>query len=285
MKKLLPILLAAVAFIVVLLILSPTPEENVLVAAYDLSMGHVIEDGDLVYATFPNDMVPEDAVYEPSEIVGLTLLTGRSQGDVIRMSNIGTEPMALAANERAVAITVNNASGLAGLLRAGDQVGVTAVISSNNSGDSGTYSKVAMENLRVLYLSPDFQATDSESSILTSETDNTTATVSQDRKSEGALVLAVPTTMETIVYEFENVEPALGTQRRTVNVVEMLIALEASDNAELYLYLMPREAEEMVTSGLWLPELVIKPYKPTSTINPYLLETPTPEAVVVLGGS
>jgi pilus assembly protein CpaB len=284
MKKLLPILLAAVAFIVVLLILSPTPDENVLVASNDLSMGHVIEDGDFIYATFPSDMIPDDAVYESSEIMGLTLMTGRSQGDIIRMSNIGTEPMALAPNERAVAITVNNASGLAGLLRAGDMVGVIAVISSNTSGESGTYSKSAMENLRVLYLSPDFQAKDSEDTVLTSETDNTTATVRTDRKSEGAVILAVPTIMETIVYDFEDVDPELETQLRTVNVVEMLTALEASDNAELYLYLMPREAEKMVTSGLWLPELVIKPYKPTPTINPILLETPTPEAIV-LGGN
>ena len=283
MKKLLPILLAAVAFIAVLLILSPSPEENVLVAANDLSMGHVIEAGDLIYATFPSDMIPEDAVYETDMIAGLTLLTGRSKGDIIRMSNIGSEPMALAPNERAVAITVDNASGLAGLLRAGDQVGVTAVISSSGSGESGTYSKVAIENLRVLYLSPEFQSTDPDSNILTSETDNTTATVSKERKNEGAVVLAVPIVMETIVYDFEDVEPELGTQLRSVNVVEMLTALEASDNSRLYLYLMPREAEEMVTSGLWLPELVIKPYKPTPTINPYMLETPTPD-LVVLGG-
>ncbi len=283
MKRILPVLLAAVAFIVVLLILSPTPEENVLVAAYDLSMGHVIEAGDVVYATFPKEMVPEDAVYEPDSIIGLTLLTGRSQGDLIRMSNIGTEPMALAPNERAVAITVNNASGLAGLLRAGDTVGITAIIDSNNSGDSGTYSKAAIENLRVLYLSPEFQAVDPNENILTNTTDNTTATVSTDRKTEGALVLAVPIQSDTIVYDFANVEPDLGTQLRSVNVVEMLTALEASDNARLYVYLMPRDAEKMVTSGLWLPELVIKPYKPTPTINPFMLETPTPAPVAVGG--
>lgn len=53
MKKILPILLAAVAFIVVLLILSPAPEESVLVAAYDLNTGHIMAEGDVMYATFP----------------------------------------------------------------------------------------------------------------------------------------------------------------------------------------------------------------------------------------
>jgi pilus assembly protein CpaB len=283
MKKILPILLAAVAFIVVLLILSPAPEENVLVAASDLTMGHILAEGDVVYATFPKEMVPEDAVYEPKEIIGLTLLTGRSQGDIIRKSNIGDQPMALAPNERAVAITVDNASGLAGLLRPGDMVGVTAVIDSGSIGEIGTYSKSAIENLRVLYLSPDFQATDETNNVVTKETDNTTSTVETERKSEGALVLAVPIKAETIIYDFKDVEPELGTQKRMVNAVEMLIALEASDNAKLYLYLMPRNAEEMVTSGLWLPELVIKPYKPTPTVNPFASETPMPETDVTGG--
>jgi hypothetical protein len=58
MKKILPILLAAVAFIVVLLILSPAPEENVLVAAYDLSMGHIMQEGAVIYATFPRKCGP-----------------------------------------------------------------------------------------------------------------------------------------------------------------------------------------------------------------------------------
>jgi len=284
MKKLLPILLAAVAFIAVLLILSPTPQEVVLVAANDLSVGHVIEAGDVIVSSFPKDMVPEDAVYDPTEIVGMTLMDSRSQGDIIRKSNIGTEPMALAPNERAVAITVDNASGLAGLLRPGDLVGVIAVIESGSIGESGTYSKAAVENLRVLYLSPDFQSTDPDENVLTKETDNTTASVATERKNEGALVLAVPIEVETVIYEFKDVEPALGRQQRAVNVVEMLTALEASENAKLFLYLMPRDAQEMVTSGLWLPELVIKPYKPTPTVNPLLIETPE-STPIVLGGN
>ena len=64
----------------------------------------------------------------------------------------------------------------------------------------------------------------------------------------------------------------------------MLTALEASENAKLFLYLMPRDAEQIVTSGLWLPELIIKPYKPTPTFNPLMLETPVPGASLPGGG-
>ncbi|HUV16598.1 MAG TPA: Flp pilus assembly protein CpaB [Pelolinea sp.] len=284
MKKILPILLAAAAFIVVLLVLSPTPEEDVLVAAYDLPMGHVVEPSDFYLGSFPNDMVPEDAMKDPDQVVGLTLMVGRSEGDIIRYSNLGDEPMALAPNERAVAVTVNNASGLAGLLRPGDLVGLTAVIESGGIGENGTYSKAAVENLRVLYLSPDFLAIDPADSVVTTTTDNTTATVKTERKPQGALVLAVSIEAETIIYDFVNVEPTLGIQERVVNVIEMLTALEASENAKLFMYLVPRDAEKMVTSGLWLPELIIKPYKPTPTFDPTLLETPTPLPIILGGG-
>jgi len=284
MKKVLPIVLAAVAFIVVLLVLSPTPEEDVLVAAYDLPMGHVIQSNDFFLASFPKDMIPDDAIRNPDQVVGMSLMIGRSEGDIIRLSNIGTEPMALAPNERAVAVTVNNASGLAGLLRPGDLVGLTAVIDSSGIGESGTYSKAAVENLRVLYLSPDFLATADGANVVTTTTDNTTATTRTERKNEGALVLAVPISEETIIYDFTNVEPELGIKQRVVNVIEMLNALEASSNAKLFLYLMPRDAEKIVTSGLWLPELIIKPYVPTPTLNPLLLEAQVPGEPVVEGG-
>jgi hypothetical protein len=164
-------------------------------------------------------------------------------------------------------------------------VGIAAVIESANVSEQGTYSKVTVENLRVLYLSPDFITKDASDTVVTTKTDNTTATTPKERKAEGALVLAVPIESETIIYEFKDVEPELGTKSRVVSVVEMLTALEASENAKLFLYLMPNNAEQIVTSGLWLPELIIKPYKPTPTFNPLILETPIPAVVVVGGGN
>ncbi len=96
MKRLLPIILAAVAFIAVLLFLSPTPDETVLVASTNLSAGHVLEEGDLISAVVPQDMLPDDAVMDPNEVVGMTLTIGRSEGDIIRLSNIGTDALTLA---------------------------------------------------------------------------------------------------------------------------------------------------------------------------------------------
>jgi len=279
MKRILPIVLAAVAFIAVLLFLSPTPDETVLVASGDLSAGHVLVESDLVSAVIPQDMMPEDAAVDPIEVVGMTLTVGRSKGDIIRQSNIGTDSLTLAPNERAVAITVNNASGLAGLLRPGDYVGVTAVIEMTGGVAGGTFSKATIEDLRVLYLSPEFEALDPDNNLLENATDNTTATVQQERRTEGAVVLAVPISQQTIYYDFQNVEPELGVKQRVVNTVEMLTALDASGSAKLYLFLMPKDAESMVTSGLWLPELVIKPYLPTPTLDLFAVLTPEAEVL------
>lgn len=279
MKRILPIILAAVAFIAVLLFLSPTPDETVLIASADLSAGHVVEETDLVSAVIPKDMMPEDAVVDPNEVVGMTLTVDRSEGDIIRLSNVGTESLTLAPNERAVAITVNNASGLAGLLRPGDYVGVTAVIEMTGGGEGGTFSKATVEDLRVLYLSPEFEALDPDNNLLKNATDNTTATAPKERRTEGAVVLAVPINQQTIYYDFQNVEPALGVKQRVVNTVEMLTALDASGSAKLYLFLMPKDAESMVTSGLWLPELIIKPYLPTPTLNLFAVLTPQAEVL------
>ena len=283
MKKILPIVLAAIAFIVVLLLLSPTPETEVLVASRDLPQGHTVTAADYLTVSIPQNIVPKDAILDMELITGMPLSVGRSEGDIFRLSNLAKEPMSLAPDERAVAITVNNASGLAGLLKTNDLVGVTAVIEAGGQGDNGTYSKTAVENLRVIYLSPDFQAIDPLDALVTTTTDNTTATSPKDRKPEGALVLAVPIKAETIIYEFADVEPSLGRKTRVANVIELLTALEASENAKLFLHLMPRNSEEMVTSGLWLPELIIKPYKPTPTMDPAQLEALLQAEPIIIG--
>ena len=277
MKKFIPILLAIITFIAVLIFLSPPAQVKVAVAANDLQMGHVLTADDIVIKSYPKEVIPSDIVTDPASVIGLTMLISRPMGDILRMSSIGVQSIALKPDERAVAITVDNASGMAGLLRAGDTVGISAIISVQNYEQSGTYSKIAIENLRVLYLSPEFKAIDPNLVNTVPKGTGGTVTVNE-RKSSGEVILAVSINANTIVYDFSEVEPSLGTKTRVVNAVELLTSLDAADNAKLYLYLMPQNAEEMVTSGLFLPDLVILPYKPTPTIDPsqFLQLTPVP---------
>lgn len=275
MKKIIPIVLAVIAFLVVLVLLTPPAQVKVVVAAKDLVMGHVLIAEDMIIRSYPKEVIPQDVVTDPASVAGLTMLINRSQGDMLRKSSIGVESLALQSNERAVAINVDNASGFAGLLRAGDKVGISAIITVRNQSSDGTYSKVTIENLRVLYISPEFKAID-PSAVNEVPKGKSGTVVMTERKESGVVVLAVSITDSTIVYDFSKVEPALGTKSKVVNAVELLTSLDAADNAMLYLYLMPLNAKPMTTSGLWLPELVILPYKPTPTISPNLIITQTP---------
>lgn len=267
MKKIIPILLAIVTFVVVLFFLAPPAQVKVAVAANDLLMGHVLTANDIEIKSYPKEVIPDDVVTDPAGVIGLTMLISRPKGDILRTSSIGVQSISLKPDERAVAITVDNASGMAGLLRAGDMVGISAIIAVQNYDQSGTYSKIAIENLRVLYLSPEFKAID-PNSVNTLEKGTGGSVTVKERKSSGEVILAVSINASTIVYDFSEVEPSLGTKKRVVNAVELLTSLDAADNAKLYLYLMPQDAEDMVTSGLFLPDLVILPYKPTPTIDP-----------------
>jgi pilus assembly protein CpaB len=152
MKRIIPIALALIAFVVVLIFLSPPAQSKVAVAADDLSIGHVLTAEDMLIKSFPKELMPSDVISDPTSVVGKTMLASRSKGDIMRMSTIGEGAISLQPDERAVAITVDNASGLAGLLRPGDKVGINAVISVKSIGNEGTYSKAAIENLPVIYL-------------------------------------------------------------------------------------------------------------------------------------
>jgi hypothetical protein len=80
------------------------------------------------------------------------------------------------------------------------------------------------------------------------------------------VVLAVPTSLQTVVFDFSAGNSI--SESRFVNVLELLAGLEATSGAEITLYLMPGEGAKTFTSpGLWLPDLVITP-QPTPTTTP-----------------
>jgi hypothetical protein len=158
---------------------------------------------------------------------------------------------------------VTDSAGLAGLLQVGDRVGVTAVLL--NSGE--TYAKVVYEGLRVLYVSPEFrsldpavyQPVDSESGGF-----NGGGSV-PDRENKGVIVLAVPTNAVVIAYDFTAF--GVDSEVRTVNVIDLLPALDHANNIGLSLFIQPDEAEAFVTSGVNVADLAITP-GPSATPAP-----------------
>ena len=282
MKKLVPFLVAAFLFVIGLVLASGLAlghrTEKVVVAAADLPAGHTLAKTDVTVSRVSNP--PKGAFTDPNEVVGKALAVPRMAGDVITAAVLGGVPdvtQKLQPNERAVAVKVSLSSGIAGLLKPGDRVGVTMVL---NGQGGQTYAKATVEGLRVLYVSPDFQAQPEAASALGAQDDTgvmsgaTTTTTMGGAPSQaqtGVVVLAVPTSAQAVVYDFSDL--GLPAETREVNAVELLSALDQS-GAKLSLYLAPKQAQPMTTGGLLLPDLVVTP-GPTPTPNPNATPTPT----------
>jgi len=274
MKKLLPLILAAVAFVILLVFLQPAPKAQTVVASRDLPAGHTIVLEDLKLQEMDEALIPDNAIMDLMEAVGMTLSVDRSQGDVITQSHFG-ERIELKPFERAIAISVEDASGLAGLIQPGDYIGVNAVIYAEDYNSSGAFSKATIENLRVLYISPEFEALDPAPAVPAD--DETSASLMQlgvqpERELKGTLVLAASIKEEIITYNHADHYENLENVEIVITQLELLSALENADNAHLSVYLMPKDPENVVSSGLWVPDLVVTPaFTPTPT------QTPTPD--------
>jgi pilus assembly protein CpaB len=267
MKKLLPILIALPVFLVSLLLLRPEPTTPVVTAARDLPEGTMLTASDVTTRQVPKSQVPNGALSDTSTVTGQTLRVFRGEGDVINPSHFGGEVITLAADERAVAIHVTDAAGLAGLIRPGDNVGVTAVMDSQD----GSFAKTVVTGLRVLYISPEFRAVQGSSPVTASTNSGSSftggiSTVSKaQRDQEGTVVLAVPVSPVTIGYDFS----AFGINSESIltSMTDLLPALDLVDSVQLSLFLEPDTPQPFLTSGIMLPSLVITP-APTPTATP-----------------
>lgn len=269
--KLLPIIIAIAIFVGALVLLQPAPSTAVLVASYDLPAGRIIADGDISLRSLPADAIPPDALTDTTLVIGQSIRIDRGQGDVIRESQLG-EIVQLQANERAIAVQITDPSGMVGLLASGMEVGVVATILEDGyDGSSGSFTKATIEGVRVIYLDPRFAAISPDVAVPEATPDALSAGVStNDRASEGSVILAVPVEMQTLIYDYSTLHGVSET--RKVNTLELLAGLGATDNATLTLYLMPNGDPLTFTSpGLWLPDLVRTPIPTaTPTITPTL---------------
>jgi len=202
-KKVLPYLLAVLVFFVALALLRPAPQTQVVVAAADLPAGRTLAEGDLALKPMPQDLLPtEGVITDVAQAVGQTLRVERTAGDVILTTHLGGEAVNLAPDERAVAVQVNDSAGLAGLLKPGDRVGVTAILTGDLT-TQGVFSKAVVENLRVLYIQPSFVAEEPGASAAVVTPDPLTGIALQrQREKQGVVILAVPVKAQAVVYDF-----------------------------------------------------------------------------------
>ena len=272
MKKILLIVGMVIIFLVAASLLRPAPSANVVVAAADMKVGHVIADQDIQLQAMPTNIVPPDAILGAADAVGQPLRIDRGQGDILRLSQLGSVAK-LGPDERAIAVKITDASGLGGLLVPGQVVGVIAIVpvqttDADGNDKSGSFSKATVEGLRILYVDPLWSASKAEQTISPKGTPAANAlsggVQTSDRTKEGTVILAVPTGLQTIQYDFSGTTGSPNEVRK-VSALELLAALSNTDGAQLSLYLVPTEGAVQFTSpGLWMPDIAVLP-QPTST--------------------
>jgi len=273
-KKVIPVILAILVFVVAFVLLQPAPSASVVVAAHDLRAGHFLTESDVELRALPANAVAPDAATDIAAVVGQSLRIDRGTGDVIRSTQLG-ELITLQPDERAMAININDTTGIAGLLLPGQKVGVVATIANQAFDTQGFFSKAVIEGLRVLYIDPRFAASPVNSVQAVSTPDSMTGFKStvQERSQKGVVVLAVPIRLQTILYDFTSAKA--GSEARQVNAIELLVALSTADGAHITLYLMPGEdITDFSSPGLWLPDMVVTPQTTATTTPTPTVETP-----------
>lgn len=267
MKKWMPFGIALLVFLVALVLNQPEKQIDVVVAAVDLPDGHVLADGDLTARQMPKSLAPAGAVSDPKQLIGQRLRVARGAGDPVLPSHLGGEALELQPNERAVALRVTTAQGIAGLITPGDHVGITAIIESGQE----LYAKYLAGGLRILWVDPAFRRDDIQKPVATPGASTFPSigvgsgiSVASGGAESGLIVLAIPVDAKSISYDFSQ----LGTESASMPIylVDLLPALSAQ-GVKFGLVLEPKQATEITTSGLAIQSLVITP--PTTP-------TPTP---------
>jgi pilus assembly protein CpaB len=267
MKKWMPFGIALLVFLIALVLNQPEKQIDVVVAAVDLPDGHTLADGDLTVKQMPKSLAPAGAVSDPKQLIGQRLRVARSAGDPVLPSHLGGEALELQPNERAVALRVTTAQGVAGLIMPGDHVGITAIIEDGQQ----LYAKYLAGGLRILWVDPSFRRDDTQRPVATPGASTFPSigsgiSISAGGAESGLIVLAIPVDAKSVTYDFS----LLGTESASLPVylVDLLPALSAQ-GVKFGLVLEPKQATEIVTSGLAIQSLVITPVpSPTPTPTP-----------------
>ncbi len=283
----LPLILGILTAIVLAILLWPTEKKpvNVVVAARDLGAGEVLTTADLTALPMDPDVAPQDAVTNPEQIVGQTLAVVRFQGEPITPRHLGPS-VALQANERGVAVKVSKDRGLAGLLRPGMKVGVVATLPDPTGvGQGNIFAKATLENLRVLYVPPDFQTSGyrpaqmASANVQGGEVTNTSVYSSAKLANEGVIVLAAPIDPQPVIYTPVSVTDPISYTAATdgtvitwippkaapnlaaaktewVSPAEFLAGLNAQGKALTLVLMPPENADPWLTEGILTSSII-----------------------------
>lgn len=143
---------------------------SLVTAARSIQPGEIILESDVVLSSFADK--PIDAFEAPAEVLGKRSATSIAQGKPMLRSHfaIGNPiAQALKANERAIAIKVNEVIGVGGFIQPGDSVDVIAFIHKDNQMVQENQAVVVLHAVRVLSYGDELQAAIADKAVSKTE--------------------------------------------------------------------------------------------------------------------
>ena len=224
------LLMIGVPIVVFLLALgflnSARATEEVLVVARPLQPGSRLDESAVEVRELPKAAILPGAFTDPSQIVGQTVTVGRLPGDQITAEMVG--PAALSAiaaslppDHRAVAVRVDRAGGLAGMLQNGDRVTVVGIIdpqalqlmqypvallaAGEEAPPPAPVAMVVIPSLRVLLVPQSFRY---QEAMPGEEDEFMPAFTSSQAQEAGVILLEVPIAPQPIAPDGPEMSPA-----------------------------------------------------------------------------
>lgn len=242
------------------------PTAKIVVAKHDLPMGTVLVEGDIALVNMPETLIPKDAMKDPKKALGQTLRQTLPARMPVLGEMLGADKGfrgVIPTGFRAVAVKVDEYTGVAGLLKPGDRVDVVATFTFRDVETSRqqSLSKVVLENVEVRAVGQQF-----------SDSADSAGAKIKEKLSRSVTLLVKPNEMERLQLATSNGEIRLAlrapmdeTAGKTQGIT-MTKLLGSNENVS-----NPNAGQMDLASALL--SKVVKPAKPEekteSMIKPY----------------
>ena len=217
-----------------------------VVAKFNIPRGAILTADMLTVKNFAVESLPKGTSGNVEEFVNLPTRLEIFAGDILTTEKVFTDYRQagfigmIPENCRAVTVAVDNVTGIAGLMKAGDYVDVILILSS---ADGGTHSEVLLQNVLLLsvnrnvnrYVQPPASEADSETSSAEKTKDDLPDT-SEEEKSESD---SVSETVKDFTKDVIPSEGAVGTVTLALKPDEVTKITAATTIGKIYLALRP----------------------------------------------
>jgi len=274
---------------------------KVVVAKTDIPRGAIIQKDMLKVKEFVADSLPKGTAKDVAEFINLPTKMEIFAGDIVTTEKVYTDLRQagfigmIPEDCRAVTIPINNVTGIAGLLKAGDRVDIILLL---NSEEGGTKSTVLMQNVLLLSVNRD-----AEQNLAGGKETTAPQETSLDAESVGTENPNEESMAESVVRTVTGVRRpptggGVGTATLALHPDEITRVIAASTIGRLYLALRPlkprgdsmfiRETDYYTATGSSSPPAPKTPPTPPVPVIPNAppqgSQLPPPNLPVIPGG-